>query len=923
MTESSSKILLISRQNIAADALYATSLSFKRSVFRTFKNRIKTMKTVSKFTTKQAGKVKSRLLLKIFSAWKEGIELKYKSQMVTNVIHRKHLLSSTFKKWRIQADLVVKSAEIVRYYLNLRARKWIKILRTLTRKKKKKIIQKQRKKALALCVLVQRMFFAWKILTERSHLNPQEEAQGTFRAVLFIKGRIFREWSLLTAKNVIQKEKTCRGIEGVLGVRRKKEHFRQWCITKKCLNYSYYSTCEKGFSAIFNHSKKGQKERETMTKAVLHYAAYVTLEAVRLLKIYAMKRKRARTAALVVESRVKKRLCSRMWGEWRRVHKRHVKEYSQRTFLTLDSKNISRGNDIFTDSQEDREVDKGSDRQGNREGDIGSGRCGRGEEGVELLSNSERSSPPLLGYSDETESNRVVKGRKRGNKMRSSKSIAQGRGSDVSNGTDSWRIEDKDRVGDRDCNRVGDRDRSKTTTRRKYFDIINQESVEEDDEEDEDVDDIVASNHILDMPYRLCLVRAMRRWRCTALKSKHLRISAHRLMMAVRARCVKVSFSAMTSLWIRSVRMKIKDMALAAAVGVDIPYNIPHDQVDHLSSCKELEDGGNEDRGGGEEGVGVDGGGDENGVGGGEGGGTWAGHAGVGAAVSSESVTLYRHRMLLQGPNKGPALLSADVDTYTSLLLEVVAKCEDASLHLKESSVTVDMLKKEKASLVAKVNRLKEESNTIYEQSQIISESYKASPVGLGSRLLSCDVSGGQKESATQLQLSTVCVPACVRSQDAVAHSTAVEQRVSLMRCVEDLYQQAVITQSAARREQEALKVATRQAALAYSKSEARVIELDERIAVLKSSRAASEEALKQYTQSTTLQDMQSNLMATIDYHDRAMTDLAEDKRRLLMLLDAALKAEEELREEINDTRKQIFSFQQNRSKVTSFLYHV
>ena len=136
------------------------------------------------------------------------------------------------------------------------------------------------------------------------------------------------------------------------------------------------------------------------------------------------------------------------------------------------------------------------------------------------------------------------------------------------------------------------------------------------------------------------------------------------------------------------------------------------------------------------------------------------------------------------------------------------------------------------------------------------------------------------------------------------------------MRCVEDLYQQAVITQSAARREQDALKVATRQAALAYSKSEARVIELDERIAVLKSSRAASEGALKQYTQSATLQDLQSNLMATIDYHDRAMTDLAEDKRRLLLLLETALKVEEELRDEINDTRKQVFSFQQNRSKV-------
>ena len=892
MMESSSKILRISRQNIAADTLYTKSLSFKRAVFRTFKNRVRTIKTVSKFTDQHAEKVKIRLILKIFRAWKEGIALKCKSQMVTNVTHKKQLLSSIFKKWKIETELVVKSTKIVLHYLNKRAQKWIKMLRILTRKKKKKIIQKQRKKALALCLLVHRTFFAWKILTKRSHLNPQEEALGTFRAVLFIKGRIFREWSLLTAKNIIEKERLSSEVEGVLGVRSKKEHFRQWCITKKSLNYSYHIACEKGFSAIFNQAIQGQRDRKTMAKAVLHYSAYVTLEAVRLLKIYAMERKRARTAALVIESRVKKRWCGRLWSEWRRVYRRHVKEYSQRTFLTLDSRTVGIGNDNVTERQGIRDRDRE-----------------REEDEVQLLTSPQGSSPPLLQYSDKTERKRVVKGRKRGIKSGASRLL--GGGSDVSNGTDSWRIDDKDRESDRGW--IGDSNRSKMITRRNYFDCVDKESLdEEDDDEEEEVDDEVQSNRILGIPYRQCLLRAMRRWHCTALKSKHVRISAHRLMVTVRARCVRVGFSAMTSLWIRVVRMKIKDMAVA--MGVDIPYSLPQDQAYHPSSYKELKDGDNfdedEDRG---VVVVVGGGGDEYGMGGG---GSRVGPAGVGAALSSASLALHRHHMLLQGPNKGPALLSADVDTYTSLLLEVVAKCEDASLHLKESSVTVDMLRKEKASIVAKVSRLREESNTIYEQSQIISESYKANPIGASSRLLSCDVSGGENESITQLQLSTVCVPVCARSHDAVVHSTAVEQRVSLMRCVEDLYQQAVITQSAARREQDALKVATRQAALAYSKSEARVIELDERIAVLKSSRAASEGALKQYTQSATLQDLQSNLMATIDYHDRAMTDLAEDKRRLLLLLETALKVEEELRDEINDTRKQVFSFQQNRSKV-------
>ena len=289
--------------------------------------------------------------------------------------------------------------------------------------------------------------------------------------------------------------------------------------------------------------------------------------------------------------------------------------------------------------------------------------------------------------------------------------------------------------------------------------------------------------------------------------------------------------------------------------------------------------------------------------------------------------------MLLKGPNQGPALLSADIGTYTSLLLEVVAKCEDASLNLKESSVTVEILKKEKGNIMAKIDRLKEESNVIYEQSQIISESYKVNPAQTTHSQLSYVIENREIENA--IPLTSTCVQVQVREQvqvkeqersversrEASAHSTAIEQRVSLMRCVEDLYQQAVITQSASRREQESIKLATKQATLAYTTSEARVTELNKRIEVLQRNRAVAEDDLKQYTQSVVLQDMQNNLMATIDYHDRMMINLSEDKEHFSYLLEQSVKVEEELREEINYTRKEIFAFQERQSKV--FIGHL
>lgn len=616
MSESGSKILHLSRLNTAADALYARSLSFKRKMFREFRIRVRKLKSVACYKLQQAVTAKLRLLLNIFGAWKEEMKMTKKRRIVSNMINKKYLLSLTFKKWKHENEVVKKSNKIVLHYLRVRAIKWMKLLKYLTRRKKKKILQKQRKRATALCVLVKRIFLAWKCHTEHSLLTPKEEAQGIFRAVQFIKGRIFYAWSSLTTKNVARNERLSSDLKHTSRVRNLKIYFTQWHLITKSLNYSYYSSNKRGLNGFFEFATKSQKEKEMMRRAALQNSASVTLQAIRLLKIHAMMGKRARTAAQVVASRVNKRCCTKSWAGWRKVYRRHVKEHSQRTFLTLDSKNIENRNAqtaIDSHHPHDHTPSSSSSFTTNSYYSLSS------SPSIQYLQHYEPKQQQQQQEEEQQNQMGIILGIRQGQAAvhdldlvpnrqagKSLRSTAQ-KGRVVSN-----TVRDKDR--DRDGDRVGvwDRDRDKTASKNYPYltDYGGVGERDEDDDNDEGGDRDASYGTIRKHSklYRLCLGRAMRRWHCTALKRKHVRISANRLMIAARSRCVRAGFTAMTSLWIKAVRTKMKEMAVALAVDVmDVPYNLSQDQLYYSSSFEGLKAGDSEDVGGGEVGGGVGG----------------------------------------------------------------------------------------------------------------------------------------------------------------------------------------------------------------------------------------------------------------------------------------------------------------------------
>ena len=622
MTESGSKILHLSRLNTAADALYARSLSFKRKIFREFRIRVRNLKSVACFTLQQAVKDKLRLLLRIFRAWKKEINMKKKSLVVSNKMNEKYLLSLTFKKWKEENEVVMKSNKIVLHYLRLRAIKWIKLLKYLTRRKKKKIMLKQRKRATALCVLVKRIFLAWKYHTEHSSLTPKEEAQGMFRAMQFMKGRILNAWSSLASKNIARNERLSSDFTKALRIRNLKTFFTQWHLITKSLNYSYYSSYKRGLNGFFNYAIKCQKENEMIQSAVLQYNASVTLQAIRLLKIHAMMRKRARTAALVVASRVNKRFCIKSWAGWRKAYRRHVKEHSRRTFLTLDSKNIEikyAQTAIAIQHTHDHNFHLSPSSFSSSSSTTNSYYTSSSSPSTQYLHNCEPKQQEHVQQQqreqqyEQQQQNQVeiMWGNRQGQaavhvvdtvpNRQAGKSLSSTtqRGRDVSNDTVRYR--------DRD----GDRERNETASKN-YSYLTDYGGVGETDEDDDEGGDRDATYGTISKHsklYRLCLVRAVGRWHSTASKRKHVRISANRLMIATRSRCVRASFTAMTSLWIKAVRTKMKEMAVAADV-LDVPYTLPHDQLYHPSSFEGLKAGDGEDVGEVEVEVGGGGGGE-------------------------------------------------------------------------------------------------------------------------------------------------------------------------------------------------------------------------------------------------------------------------------------------------------------------------
>lgn len=281
----------------------------------------------------------------------------------------------------------------------------------------------------------------------------------------------------------------------------------------------------------------------------------------------------------------------------------------------------------------------------------------------------------------------------------------------------------------------------------------------------------------------------------------------------------------------------------------------------------------------------------------------------------------------------GTVRLSGDVDNCSASLLEAVARCEEITLELKDISASVNALRKEEEMMRVETVRLRKESCVIYDQSQRILESYKTT----SNRLVRVEDENKENENnkssslAPSLSLalaisssspspsqspSSSPSPLPPSSSLSFNHGQALEERVTLMQAVEEVYQHAVLTQSAAKREEDAIKCTAKRISLQSFKDEEQIVLLDRKILLLKDRRAQSEEALKAYTESSSLKDIQQNFMAIVDSQEFTLRDLELDRNHLLLLSSTLVRTEEILRKEIEEMRDKILEYHRNKVKV-------
>jgi hypothetical protein len=268
----------------------------------------------------------------------------------------------------------------------------------------------------------------------------------------------------------------------------------------------------------------------------------------------------------------------------------------------------------------------------------------------------------------------------------------------------------------------------------------------------------------------------------------------------------------------------------------------------------------------------------------------------------------------------GTVRLSSDVDNCSASLLETVARCEEITLELKDSAASVNTLRREEEVMRMETIRLRKESCAIYDQSQRISESYKTT----SSRLIRVEDENKENERnnsplalALVLAISSSPSPSpSSTSSLSFNHGLAIEERLSLMQAVEEVYQHAVLTQSAAKREEDAIKATAKRAAQQCQKDKDEVDLLDQKILLLKDRRAHSEEALRAYTESSSLKDIQENIITTVDQQESTLKDLELDRNHLLLLSSTLVRTEESLRNEIAEMREKILEYHRKKVKV-------
>ena len=273
--------------------------------------------------------------------------------------------------------------------------------------------------------------------------------------------------------------------------------------------------------------------------------------------------------------------------------------------------------------------------------------------------------------------------------------------------------------------------------------------------------------------------------------------------------------------------------------------------------------------------------------------------------------------------------LVTEVDDCSALLLEAVARCDELALDLADSNASIDIMKKEKSKISTESCRLRNESQAIYvlslPHSVATSTSWNSCKNDYEKTIsYLTQIQENEKENNgnyTQLADSSL--------KDNYTRGSVIEERVVLMQRMENLYQQAVQTQSSSKREQQTIKTKITAITIDCAKSKEEISELDEKIRLMQNRKNESEEALRQYASTNNVQNIQKKMMATVDFNETVLRDMEQDKKLLNLLMSAALESEKQLKAEIETMRRAILEYHRKKIKVRetsmirSIFYHL
>jgi hypothetical protein len=319
--ESKSKILHENRQEEAAIALYARSLSVKRRTFHALRTRIIRQKDINEFSALRKERANFEYVSTAFLMWVKDIEVAKRGRVLAQWVERENMIRKTFNTWRGCQIKRVRSKMIVFKTLTRRALEWVRTLRAIVRKKKRQAVVRQRQKGTALCFFVRLIFRSWKGLTVRNRPDPLRVTANTVCAVQFIKRRILFAWAEIAAENSRRRSKILHDLQQRRRLPTLHYFLCEWLNIAHYTRRKCYIACSLTLRKLSQHATRSQHVKRETQAIAMGFRAAAARRFLHILRSLSLRNIRLQSAMTTTYNKIMRRIFYRFWRHWRKVLK--------------------------------------------------------------------------------------------------------------------------------------------------------------------------------------------------------------------------------------------------------------------------------------------------------------------------------------------------------------------------------------------------------------------------------------------------------------------------------------------------------------------------------------------------------------------------------------------------------------------------